>query len=306
MGTGIAVRRVEVFCAGRSHPGMQRKDNQDQFLIAQLARTLRVKETSLGSDWPGELTGQPQGTLLIVADGVGGVRGGEHASQLVVRTISRRMLDLAPLHETEGDEERLAEGLHAAVLEARDALRAEGEERPEYRDMGSTLTLAWLLWPRLHLVHVGDSRCYLLRDGHLTQLTRDHTVARRLVENGVLSPEDEARSPYSSVLWNAVSGKRTKLEPQLSTHELESGDVLLLCTDGLTRHVPDQEIAGLLEQRSPAAACEVLVRAANDQGGSDNTTVVVARVQEREETPPTGRPRPRRSGSTGRLGAGPL
>lgn len=304
---GIATRRIEVVAAGRTHPGLQRKENQDQFLVAQLARTLRVKGTSMGSALPDELIGQPQGTLLMVADGVGGVSGGEQASQLVVDTMSRRMLELAPLSVSRmrGDEEWWHEQLRSAVMDAREAIREAGRETPEHADMGSTLTLGYLLWPRLHLVHLGDSRCYLLREGRLGQLTRDHTVARRLVENGVLDPADEARSPYSSVLWNAISARQTKLEPQLLSHELEDGDVLLLCSDGLTRHLSDQEIAKTLSSLgNPAVACEALVRAANEAGGSDNTTVVVARLQERDDgTPTAARPRLRTTGVVRRPGA---
>jgi protein phosphatase len=141
------------------------------------------------------------------------------------------------------------------------------------------------------LVHVGDSRCYLLRERKLHQVTKDHTVAQNLIDEGTLGEEEAARSQWLNVLWNAIGRGAEELRPELMTIELELGDVLLLCSDGLTKHVADGEIARLLAlPESEETTCRRLVAAANDAGGSDNVTVVVARFPRAARAPATARP----------------
>ena len=144
--------------------------------------------------------------------------------------------------------------------------------------MGTTLTMAHIVWPRLYVVHAGDSRCYLIRNGRAEQLTTDHTMARKLVESGGLRPEEEATSRWSNVLWNVLGGRgEGELIAEVRCADLNDGDYLLLCSDGLHRYIDSDEIAEIVTRlESPSRICESLVELANEQGGEDNITVVVA------------------------------
>lgn len=280
------VGRVEPLWAGRTHVGRRRKENQDQFLIAELSRNLRVEETSLHLDEPGAWS-VGRAAVFVVADGMGGQAAGDRASALVVKSMAEQLIEATPWSGAPGelDEETLHHALAEAVAGSRRAIRKDTAQAPERQGMGTTLTMAYLLWPRLHLVHVGDSRCYLLREGKLAQLTTDHTLAHQLVEAGALDPEQEGDSPLSHVLWNVVDANEEEKRPppDITAHDLEADDMLLLCTDGLTRHVPDERIAELLDRyRNPVMACEALIEAANAGGGTDNIAVVVARLQDRD------------------------
>src|SRR5262249_53508250 len=149
--------------------------------------------------------------------------------------------------------------------------------RPEQRGMGTTLTMAYLLWPRLYVVHVGDSRCYLLRSPRLVRITKDQTMAQQLVERSVLAPEEAPQSRWSHVLWSCLGGNSRQLSAEVYKATLTLGDTLLLCTDGLTNQLRDEDLLRLLQQSGSAEeTCRRLVAAANDAGGSDNITVVVA------------------------------
>ena len=147
--------------------------------------------------------------------------------------------------------------------------------------MGTTLTMAYVVWPRLYVVHAGDSRCYLFRGGRLEQITTDHTMAQQLVERGVLTPEEAQESRLSHVLWNCLGGNSHELQPEVHKAGLTLGDTLLLCTDGLTGPLRDQDLIETLQHDLPAQeTCQRLVSAANSAGGPDNITVVVARFRD--------------------------
>ena len=239
--------------AGASDRGRQRAKNEDAYAVVPL----------IGRE----------GLLLIVADGLGGAHGGEVASRaavdVMVNELARRPLP--------GDRTlRLA--LRHAVESAGRVLDATARQRPELASFGTTLTAALVAWPELWVAHVGDSRAYLWRGGRLERLTRDHTMAERLREEGLVGRRQKVPN-WESVLWNALgpSGEETQLEER---HErLEPGDRLLLCSDGLTRHLRDADLGKRLAQRVPAQQlCDELVAEANHAGGEDNVTVVVARA----------------------------
>jgi protein phosphatase len=167
--------------------------------------------------------------------------------------------------------------LATSVQESHVRLRSESEVDPEATGMATTVTMAHVLWPRAYLVHIGDSRAYHLRGDVLTQITQDQTVSQALVESGAMTEEQAATSPYSNMLTQAVGGS-DELEPALSNVDLATGDTLLMCTDGLTKHVTPPEIARLLQQHDDAAAASnALVEAALAGGGTDNVTALVAR-----------------------------
>jgi len=259
---------------GVTDRGHRRETNQDQFLIADLGpEGLRVKQTSLDDAEPVKGIGSTDQNVLAVADGLGGHEGGERASALALRSLIRTLSEAAPR-----DESSIRDGLRKA-LEAGEKEVTTAATRGEPR-MGTTLTVACLRWPQLHLAHVGDSRCYLLRGSRLEQLTEDHTVANEMVRNGVIEEERAESTKWQHVLHKAVGGGSPMGEPQLRSVELRGGDMLLLCTDGLTKHLDDEAIGDrLIAVRGPEAAAHHLVNMALQDGGHDNVTAVVARVE---------------------------
>jgi PPM family protein phosphatase len=268
-------------CSGLTDVGRARDVNEDQYLIASLSKSMQVHHTSLQLDDQTQLFGPSQGELLLVADGRGGEAAGRRASSLAVDSLATYVLNTMPwfLRLREDSEEQFEDDLKAALAYCQQRVNAEGERMPGRRGMGTTLTMAYLCWPRLFVVHVGDSRGYLLRRGRLWQVTRDHTLARQLADEGGLQGPEGSR--WSHVLWNVVGGGSDDLAPEAYRANLALGDTLLLCTDGLTRHVPDAEIARLLADDCPSReTCRRLIDAANAAGGTDNITAVVARFRD--------------------------
>lgn len=267
-------------CYGETDRGKVRRLNEDQFLIAELAKRMLIKQTSLPDGGHALRVRGQTGYLLVVADGMGGVSGGEIASGLAVGTISRYVNHVMPWfhrHE-EGQEESLENDLVVAVRACQKSV-SDAAKASSYTRMGTTLTMACVLWPRVFVVHAGDSRCYLLRQGEFTRVTKDHTVAQRIVDAGIMTAAQAENAGYGHTLWNCISGGPGDVQPELHRGRLEVGDTLLLCTDGLTRQLSDEQIRTMLEiSPTPEDAVRSLVAAANDAGGEDNVTVVVARA----------------------------
>jgi PPM family protein phosphatase len=265
-------------CFGQTDVGRVREVNEDQFLIASLSKSMQVHHTSLHLEDQTRLWGPAEGLLLLVADGMGGHAAGERASRLAVDRLTAYVLNTLPwFFRLRADhEDQLLDELKHALEVCQSTIEAEAKQIPERHGMGTTLTAAYVLWPRLYVIHVGDSRCYLFRRSHLRRITHDHTVAQQMAERGML--DDPEGSRWSHVLWNVVGGGCPELKPEVHRADLERGDTVLLCTDGLTRHVTDAEITGLLSVAEPSeATCRRLVDATNAGGGRDNVTVVLAR-----------------------------
>jgi len=263
---------------GRTDRGRVRDQNEDQFLIADLTRALQSRQSSL--DEPDVRFSTPQGYLFLVADGVGGHAGGEKASALAVNTVESFILDTlnwcARLQSDNGNE--VLADFQRALVRADARLIQEARQRPELRGMATTMTLAYAVNNELFIAHVGDSRCYLLRGTVFYRLTKDHTLVDEMVRQGVIKPEDAAHHRLRHVVTNVVGGNDQGVRVEMHRLPLESGDRLLLCSDGLTEMIADQEILSLLTaDEDPADACEKLVDRANEAGGKDNVTVVVAR-----------------------------
>jgi protein phosphatase len=279
--------RGKMDCYGLTDVGQKQEVNEDQFLIADLNQSLLIRQTSLDQKDHSRLFGGSQGQLLLVADGRGSHASGRRASTLAVQALENYVLKASSWffrpHEEEAHLER---ALKAALEECQRRIAAEASAHDERRRMGTTLTLTFVLWPRLYVVHAGDSRCYLFRGGRLEQITTDHTVARRLVDSGLLPPEGAESSRWSRVLWNCVGGGSGELRPEVYKATLQLGDTLLLCTDGLTTCLADEAIRAVLgDEQSAERTCARLVRAANDAGGPDNITVVVARFHDSRHLP---------------------
>jgi protein phosphatase len=265
---------------GLTHPGKVRTDNQDQFLVCSLRKEAVVHLSSLADI--GTLTGGSErvALLMMVADGVGGGQKGAEASRLaleeVTRYVSRCMACYYAAAST-GDDEDFFAALQEGARQSHTEILRRAEENPEYRGMATTLTLYLGHWPRAFLLQVGDSRCYLLRGDELTQISRDQTMAQELIDMGVMRPSDTAGTRLEHTLSSSIGGRQTA--PVVTKFDLTWDTVVLLCSDGLTRHVSDERIAERLRStRSSREACEALLADALAGGGSDNITIVVRRV----------------------------
>ena len=272
-------RDDEIDVYGLTHPGKVRTDNQDHFLVCSLRKQMVVQHTSL-SEADQLLAGNERVALLMmVADGVGGGNKGEVASRSALEAVSRyvsRSMHCYYAAGSAGDQE-FSEALQEGASRSHDELVRRGEDEPEFRGMATTLTLYLGHWPRAHLLQVGDSRCYLLRGDELTQITRDQTMAQELIDLGVMTRADTSGTRLEHTLSSSIGGRQTA--PAVTQFELTWDTVVLLCSDGLTRHVSDDRIRDRLRSMtSSKQACEALVQDALEGGGSDNVTVVVRRA----------------------------
>jgi serine/threonine protein phosphatase PrpC len=276
-------RDDEIDVYGVTHPGKTRKDNQDHFLICSLRKQIVLRQTSLPEK--AHLIHEPEriASLAMVADGVGGAAKGEEASRIALEAVTEYVSGSMQCYYAERsvDDGEFCQSLQNGAMECHTALLRQGETDPEYRGMATTLTLYLGIWPRGYLLQVGDSRCYLLRKGELCQITRDQTMAQELVDMGVLTEERASASPFAHTLTSSIGGKETA--PIVTRFNTDWGDVLLLCSDGLTKHVPDDRIRDRLRSMTSAQqVCEDLLQEALDGGGTDNITLVVGRALPKE------------------------
>jgi len=267
-------------CFGLSDIGRVRSTNEDQFIIADLCKSMRIHQTSLGLNHQTRMFGDSQGKLFAVADGMGGHAAGERASMIVIDSINTYALNTMEWYFQLDDLhlEDAMESLKEVALHCHQSLTKDIHAAPQREGMGATLTMAHLRWPELFVVHVGDSRCYLYRDEKLQQISKDHTMAQYMVETGAMKPEEAAESKYRNQLYNVIGGDEEGPQPDVYHKELKIGDVLLLCTDGLTNHVSDEQIAQQLGSGEDSERiCTTLLGEALSDGGKDNITLVVAR-----------------------------
>lgn len=272
---------IAVQCGGASHVGRVRANNEDHFAIIRRSRAQEMLLSNLPASAFSPIASAAY--LFIVADGLGGAAAGEWASRLALQ----KAWDLAgqatswimKFHDLSAQQVR--ERADAFATEMHRALLEYGQRDPELSGMGTTWTSAYIVaWDAL-IAHVGDSRAYLARRGELRQITRDHTLAQVLIDTGV-PPEQTRRVRH--VLTNTLGGSSEAVSPDVAHVALESGDRLLLCTDGLTELVSDREIAEVLSRTLQAqAACDALIEIALNHGGKDNVTVVLAEFTETQE-----------------------
>jgi len=212
-----------------------------------------------------------KGRLVVVADGMGGYEGGQEASRLAVDTLVNIYRDFA------GDDPQLA--LIEALQAAHEEIRNYGETHPELKGMGTTCTAAAIVQDSLYYVHVGDTRLYLVRDGKITQITRDHSYVGRLVEAGMISRQEAEHHPQRNILTAAVGTSPDLIMDSPGQPEpLRPDDILVLCTDGLWGQVHDDEILEVVGKNSPEGAGRALIELARERGGPDNITVHIVRL----------------------------
>jgi protein phosphatase len=244
-------RHVQVALGARTDMGRVRENNEDKFDF-------------LEPDEPAVLA--RRGRIYAVADGMGGHQAGQIASELALKTVFRAY------YGSRASE--VGEALKEAVAEANRYLRDVARMIPERRDMGTTLTAAVLREEELFIVQVGDSRCYLLRGDRLEQVTEDHSWVQEQVSRGVMTEEEAEMSPFRNVITRSL-GAAPEVEPDLFVIQIEPGDRLLLCSDGLSGMLSGEELFELAREGSPSVAAWNLVDRALENGGKDNVTVLV-------------------------------
>lgn len=270
---------VAMHFGAATHLGNVRTNNEDQFAVIKRSRATDVLLSSLP---PEDLEFPIQSSYsLVVADGIGGAQSGEIASRVTLQT----MLELAVqatswvMRLTSLKAQQIRERVDAYAQRMQETLLEYSRKDPKLAGMGTTWTSAHLMSPHAIVVHVGDSRAYLFRDGELFQITRDETMAQTMIDSG-MSPERAER--YRHILLNSFGGKHQEVFAQIYQIKFGPGDRLLLCTDGLYDQVADDEIAEALQSGdSPQAVCEALIGRALASGGKDNITVVVAAADSR-------------------------
>lgn len=214
-----------------------------------------------------------KGRLAVVADGMGGYEGGQEASRMAVETV-QDVFDQEPPSDPRG-------ALLKGFKTAHERIRKFADEHPELQGMGTTCTALALNDLHLYFAHVGDSRLYLVRGDSILRLTRDHSYVGKLVESGVLRSEEAERHPQRHILTAALgAGPEIEAEAPPSPVRLESGDTLVLCTDGLWSLVHEAEILDVVSRLGASAACQELVRLARERGGPDNITVQILRMSD--------------------------
>jgi len=259
---------------GRTHVGHRRSRNEDHFLVLDVERCVLIRQSSLEVNRG--ISGTV-GSLVVVADGMGGHSNGELASAITLDTLVSYVARSMPMADASVDvQSALRTGFQAAALECQRRMREAAVRKGQPTDLGTTLTAVYAVDRRAEIVHVGDSRAYLLRnDGRLLQLTRDHTVAGQLSGTG-----QEITGRFANLLTNSIGG-RGEDAPNVDGGpiDLVDGDKLLVCTDGLTKHLDDATIEQTLFHAETAeSAVDALVDATLETEASDNVTAVVAYV----------------------------
>ena len=274
---------IHVRVYGRSDPGRQRAENQDDFLVADLSAAagdgclLRPEGCAAGDLALREFVLGPKGALILVADGMGGAAAGALASRLAA-TFIHQQLSAVWSAERNHAPQRFAGLLRNAVERANDLIHQQSVSNPDFKGMGTTATAVGVLDGFLYLAQVGDSRAYLVRRGQAVQLTRDQSMVQALIDSGTLTEEEAEQSNHRSVILQAL-GAKPEIAVDLTYQEARRGDVVVLCSDGLSRLVRRDEIAHAFARSDDLVAlCDELVGLANERGGPDNITVVAARL----------------------------
>lgn len=266
----------EIDVHGLTHPGKLRPSNEDHFLLASIHKRIRVLSTSLALE---HLSAHEDRLAFIamVADGVGGLERGEEASATALEAALRYLGEgMDCYYRAEPGTDQFERDLVAAAMRAHEVVRSKAEGSGT-GPMATTLTLYMGVWPTYYLLQVGDSRYYQYRNGRLSLVTRDQTVAQELVDQGVLSAEAATKTKLAHVLSSSIGGDEAA--PVVTRLDSEWGIAHLMCSDGLTKHVSDARIAEVLGSMTSAKqAAEQLLQDALDGGGTDNVTIIVGRT----------------------------
>ncbi len=274
----VKPRDEEIDVHGLTHQGKVRSENQDQFLLASIHKRVQVLSTSLTEQQRLPLADDRLAFLAMVADGVGGGEGGGRASATALEVATDYFVASTDCYyKARSDDPAFIDVLQDAALRSHVAVTERAKSEGHGRTMATTLTLWMGVWPWYYLLQVGDSRYYLYRQGTLTQVTRDQTMAQDLVDEGVFTRTMAEKSRYAHVLSSAIGGAHAV--PVVTRLRADWHNVHLLCTDGLTKHVSDEQIRQrLATMTSSRQVCEQLLQDALEGGGSDNISIVVGRA----------------------------
>ena len=260
---------VHVF--GRTDVGRTREHNEDAFVVADLTRNDASLQPSVRQHRVGE-----RGTLFMVADGMGGAAAGEIASQMATEIVLKE-LRKNWIPSDDQSAETFAICLKRAAQAANTAIHGYASSHQEFRGMGTTATIAGLLADTLYLCQIGDSRGYLVRDGVARQITKDQSLMQKLIEAGELTEEEAAQSERRNIILQAL-GPEGNIRVDLTYQRLRRNDVLVLCSDGLSGQVTRDQIGDTINSEPDlVSACKRLIDLANQAGGPDNITVIIAR-----------------------------
>jgi len=262
---------VKIAVFGRTDVGRARTGNEDSFLVADLTEPYALRQSAMLERKVGKC-----GLLLVVADGMGGMAAGEVASEMATDAIYSHLMQPSLPKATEP--RRFAERLQAALETANEDIHDYAAAHPELRGMGTTATAVGLLGDSMYVAQVGDSRAYLVRDRRIRQLTQDQSVTQRPVETGDVTVAERAPGYERSVVLQAL-GPATQVSVAMTHQRVQREDVVVLCSDGLSSAVSNSEIAGVVSAEATiSSACDRLVALANERGGPDNITIILARV----------------------------
>jgi serine/threonine protein phosphatase PrpC len=271
-------RDDEIDVYGVTNRGKIRAENQDHFVIGSLRKRLNIRQSSLPELNQIPLAEERVAFFMMVADGVGGGLKGEQASRMALEVATQYIAEGARCYyRAEEAEADLVQSLEEGAKRCHEAIQARAASDPTAAGMATTLTLFIGVWPWIYLLQAGDSRYYQYHDGVLTQISRDQTVAQELADQGLMPRDLVLKSPLTHVLSSSIGGPQTA--PVVTRIPNSWGNVHLLCSDGLMKHVSDERIAERLgTMQSARQVCEDLIQDALDGGGADNITVVVGRV----------------------------
>ncbi|HEV7838143.1 MAG TPA: protein phosphatase 2C domain-containing protein [Gemmatimonadaceae bacterium] len=271
-------RDEEIDVFGLTHKGLVRPTNEDQFLIGSLRQRLNVRQSSLPDLSELPVAEDRLASLMMVADGVGGGQKGEAASQLAVEELAQYITEsVRCYYSADTGDSDFTRALEAGAIKCHQAVLERGASNAAFRGMATTLTLWIGVWPWCYLLQVGDSRYYQYRQDNLVQVSRDQTMAQDLLDSGIFAKAVVANSPLANVLSSSIGGPQTA--PVVKRLPNSWSTIHLLCSDGLTKHVPDDKIAERLRtMKSAQQVCEQLLKDALDAGGTDNVTITVGRA----------------------------
>ena len=237
--------------SGKSDKGIVRENNEDSFSFKECG----------------------DGIITVLCDGMGGHAAGEIASRLTANTVIDLLAEKLDGNMTDAEIHTLID--KSAVL-ANDAIKVHIAKKPEFEGMGTTLVVCYAINDTLYVAHAGDSRAMLLRDGTLIHLTKDHSYVQELVDSGVVTPQEAENSPFKNVITRCINGGDTKLD--FDVYELQDGDVIISCSDGLTNFCPDEKIAEIISENELDTVADKLIECANENGGDDNITVTLIEI----------------------------
>ena len=261
---------VKLEVAAKTDTGMVRNANEDNFIV--------TIDGSSG-EWivpKGNYTNSDTGTVLVVSDGMGGLNAGEVASKIAVESIKEYIITESASKKNGKSIQNILEG---SIINAHAEIVKHGIKYPDTEGMGCTIVMALIKEDKIHVAWVGDSRCYMLRKGELTQLSKDHSYVQSLVDEGKITKDQAFYHPESNIITQSVGDADRKPKPDYAVFPLAEEDMIMLCSDGLNGMLKDEELQNILNESKDLPKCtEMLVDGANKNGGTDNITVLLAKI----------------------------